>query len=74
MAVIQYLTNTQGKKTAVQVPIKEWEAIQTALNKPNILEDLAIAYGQMKDMRAAGAKGLTKEELMQQLFGNGERK
>ena len=68
--MVQYLTNEKGKKTAVMVPIKEWEAIQSELNKSNVLEDLAIAYGQMKELRAARTKGLTKEDLMQHLFGD----
>jgi PHD/YefM family antitoxin component YafN of YafNO toxin-antitoxin module len=52
---LQYITDTKGRKNAVQLPLKEWEQIQKDLeeldrlrNKKLFMADLAEAVEEMK--------------------------
>ncbi|KAA6436926.1 hypothetical protein FEM33_19570 [Dyadobacter flavalbus] len=54
---VQFLSNEEGKKTAVVIPIKDWEEIQKKLNKeedfweelPDHVKD-GIAKGQRQSL------------------------
>ena len=52
---LQYITDTKGRKNAVQLPMKEWEQIQKDLeeldrlrNKKLFMAELAEAVEEMK--------------------------
>ena len=52
---LQYITDTKGRKSAVQLPLKDWEQIQKDLeeldrlrNKKLFLAELAEAVEEMK--------------------------
>ena len=52
---LQYITDTKGHKSAVQLPLKDWEQIQKDLdelerlrNKKMFLTELAEAVEEMK--------------------------
>jgi hypothetical protein len=36
---VQYLTNKKGKKTAIQIPIREWRKIQKQISSERFLEN-----------------------------------
>lgn len=65
--MVQYLTNAKGRKTAVVLPIKEWEAIQAELNKRSILDSVRQGYMEMLEMEKQGVKGKSREEVMHEL-------
>ena len=53
--MVQYLTNAKGRKTAVVLPIREWEAMQAELQKRSILGSLRQGYMEMLEMEKEGA-------------------
>lgn len=57
---LQYITDTKGRKTAVQLPVKEWEKIQKDLEE---LEKLKKAPKQKLSGRLRGS--ISKETAMQ---------
>ena len=56
---LQYITDTKGRKTAVQLPVKDWEKIQKDLEE---LERLRKVPGQKLSGRLRGA--ISKETAM----------
>jgi hypothetical protein len=40
---VQFVTDSKGRKTAVQIPIKEWELIRKKLEKEAFFDDLKDA-------------------------------
>ena len=61
---VQYLTDEKGKKTAVQLSLKQWEDLQKSLKKLEVFEDLKQAFKEM----AAHAKGKIKAPTTKQLL------
>ena len=49
---VQFLSNEKGKKTAVVIPIKDWEEIQKRLKKEKLAESLGQSVKEMKRMKA----------------------
>jgi len=49
---VQFLSNEKGKKTAVVIPIKDWEEIQKKLKKEKLAESLSQSVKEMKLMKA----------------------
>jgi len=65
--MVQYLTNAKGRRTAVIIPIKEWEAIKAKLAKQEVLDSVRRGYMEMQEMEKQGVKGKSWEELMREL-------
>ncbi len=40
---VQFVTDAKGRKTAVQIPIKDWERIRARLDKDGFFDDLKEA-------------------------------
>lgn len=71
---IQYITDIQGQKNAVQLPLKEWEQIQKDLielkqlrNKKFFLTELAEAIEEMKQIRDGKKQARNAEEFLNEL-------
>jgi hypothetical protein len=69
-----YLTDTKGRKNAVQLPLKYWEQIQKDLeelgrlrNKKLFLSELAEAIEEMKLIKSGKAKARDAEEFLNEL-------
>jgi len=45
---VQFVTNAEGRKTAVQNSIKEWERIRAKLDKDGFFDDLKEALHEAK--------------------------
>jgi len=67
---VQYLTDAKGKKVAVVVPLKEWEALQAKLRDLTLEEltpaEAAASEAAWKDFLAGKTKPLAqlvKEQL-----------
>ncbi len=45
---VQFVTDAKGRKTAVQIPIKEWERIRARLDKDGFFDDLKEAMHEAK--------------------------
>ena len=44
---VQLVSNTKGKVTAVQIPVKEWEEVKKKLAAFNIAESIKTGYNEM---------------------------
>ena len=68
---LQYLTDSSGRQKAVQLPLKEWLAIQSQLEKAErkreLLEDLGSAAKEIRDIESGKKKGKTLDELLNEL-------
>jgi len=53
---IQVVTNAKGKKTAVLVPIADWEEIQKRLNTEQFFDEFASSMQTIKNELAGGGK------------------
>jgi hypothetical protein len=63
---VQYLSNEQGKRTAVVIPIEEWEDIQTQLKKDRFLDSFKQSIKELKLMR----DGVIPEPDINELFND----
>lgn len=63
---IQYLTDEQGRKTAVQVPIEEWEALLERIDPDDELspEEMAEAEAGWREYLEGKSKPL--EQVMRE--------
>jgi len=63
---VQYLSNEQGKRTAVVIPIEEWEGIQDQLKKDRFLDSFKQSLKELKLMR----DGVIPEPDINELFND----
>lgn len=71
---LKYITDTKGQKSAVQLPLKEWERIQKDLdelerlrNKKLFLTELAEAVEEMKLIKEGKIQARNAEEFLNEL-------
>ncbi len=71
---LQYLTDKKGHKSAVQVPLKDWEQIQNDLNelkrlrnKKLFLVELAEAVEEMNRIKEGKIEARTVEDFLNEL-------
>ncbi|MHA4740910.1 hypothetical protein [Dyadobacter sp. MSC1_007] len=48
---VQYLSNEEGKRVAVQISMEEWEDMQIRLKKSSFLDSFTQAVKELKMMR-----------------------
>jgi hypothetical protein len=64
---VQFVTDAKGRKTAVQIPIKEWERIRAKLDKDAFFDDLKEALHEA-DLYVAGKTALkSAKDLLNEL-------
>ena len=71
---LQYITDIKGNKSAVQLPIKEWEQIQKDLrelerlrNKKLFMMELAEAVEEMNQIKDGKKQARNAEEMLNEL-------
>ncbi len=71
---IQYITDSGGRKSYVQLPVKDWEKIQKDLeelgrlrNKKLFLSELAEAVEEMKLIKEGKARARNAEDFLNEL-------
>jgi hypothetical protein len=71
---LQYITDTQGHKSAVQLPMEDWNQIQKDLdelerlrNKKLFLAELAEAVEEMKQVKEGKIQARNAEDLLNEL-------
>jgi len=64
---IQYVTNEKGKKTAVQLPLKEWNELRKSIKKLEVFDDLKQAFVEMDAHSKGKLKTLTTKQLLAEL-------
>jgi PHD/YefM family antitoxin component YafN of YafNO toxin-antitoxin module len=71
---LQYITDTKGHKSAVQLPLKDWEQIQKDLeelerlrNKKLFMTELAEAVEEMKLIMEGKKQARNAEDFLNEL-------
>jgi PHD/YefM family antitoxin component YafN of YafNO toxin-antitoxin module len=71
---LQYITDTRGHKSAVQLPMEDWNQIQKDLdelerlrNKKHFLAELAEAVEEMKLVMEGKIQARNAEDLLNEL-------
>lgn len=71
---LQYITDTKGRKNAVQLPLKDWKRIKKDLeelerlrNKKLFLAELAEAVEEMKQINSGEIKARNAEDFLNEL-------
>ena len=71
---LQYITDTRGHKSAVQLPMNEWERIQKDLNelerlrnKKIFLAELSEAVEEMKLIKEGKKQARNAEDFLNEL-------
>ena len=71
---LQYITDTKGRKSAVQLPMKDWEQIQKDLNelerlrnKKLFMTELAEAVEEMKLIKEGKKQALNADDFLNEL-------
>ncbi len=68
---LQYVTNSKGKTTSVQVPLSEWEKLLGKLKKYEqtlkMKNGLQEAFAEVEAMKKSKAKKQTLKEFLDEL-------
>ena len=71
---VHYVTDTKGRKSAVQLPLKDWEQIQKDLdelerlrNKKLFMTELAEAVEEMKLIKEGKIQARNAEDFLHEL-------
>ncbi len=71
---LQYITDTKGHKSAVQLPLKDWKQIQKDLgelerlrNKKQFMTELAEAVEEMKLIKEGKLQARNAEDFLNEL-------
>jgi hypothetical protein len=64
---VQYVTDEKGKKTAVQLSLKQWNDLQKSVKKLEVFEDLKQAFKEMDAHSKGKLKTPTTKQLLAQL-------
>lgn len=64
---VQLVSDTKGKITAVQVPLKEWKNIEKKLEAFDVAESIKIGYSEMKLIEKGTLKAKTFEDFLNEL-------
>lgn len=64
---VQFLTDENGKRTAVQMSLKQWNDLQKNLSKMEVFEDLKAAFEEMKEHKKGKLKTPSTKQLLSQL-------
>ena len=71
---LQYITDRKGHKSAIQMPIKDWEQIKKDLdelerlrNKKLFLAELTEAVDEMKQIKEGKIQARNAEDLFNEL-------
>ncbi len=71
---LQYITDTKGHKSAVQLPMKDWEQIQKDIrelerlrNKKLFMTELAEAVEELKQIKEGKKQARSAEDFLNEL-------
>ena len=64
---VQFVSNSKGKVTAVQLPLKEWQEVEKKLEAFKIAESIRTGYKEMKQIMAGEIEAKTIEEFLNEL-------
>lgn len=64
---VNYLTDEQGKKTGVVIPINDWLEIKNFIERSSLKEEPIQAFQEMQDMRNGISPRLSLTDVINEL-------
>jgi len=64
---VQLVSNTKGKVTAVQIPLKEWNELKKKLAAFNIAVSIKTGYNEMLQIESGQLEGQTFDQFLNEL-------
>ncbi len=64
---VQYITNGSGKKTGIQLTLKQWERVQKDMKKLELFDELKQAFKEMSQHQKGNLKTPSTKQLLAQL-------
>jgi hypothetical protein len=64
---VQLVSNTKGKVTAVQIPVKEWKEVEKKLAAFNIAESIKAGYNEMLQIENGDLEAKSFEQFLNEL-------
>jgi hypothetical protein len=64
---VQLVSNKNGKVTAVQIPVKEWNEVQKKLAAFNIAESIRTGYNEMLQIENGQLEAKSLEQFLNEL-------
>lgn len=64
---VQLVSNTKGKVTAVQIPVKEWKELEKKLAAFNIAESIKTGYNEMLQIEHGQLEAKSLEQFLNEI-------
>ncbi|MCF0053688.1 hypothetical protein LXM25_26690 [Dyadobacter sp. LJ53] len=64
---VQFVSNSKGKVTAVQLPLKEWQEVERKLEAFNMAASIKSGFEEMQQIEKGELKAKTLEEFLHEL-------
>jgi hypothetical protein len=64
---VRYVTDEKGKKTAVQIPLKQWQELQKNMKKLELFNELKQAFKEMEQHKSGKLKTPSTKQLLSQI-------
>jgi hypothetical protein len=64
---VQLVSDTKGKVTAVQIPVKEWKELKKKLAAFNIAESVKTGYNEMLQIENGQLEAKSFEQFLNEL-------
>jgi hypothetical protein len=64
---VQFVTNSKGKVTAIQLPLKEWKEVEQKLQAFNISESVKTGYQEMQQIENGQLKAKSLDQFLNEL-------
>lgn len=64
---VQYVSNAQGKVTAVQLPLKEWQEVSKKLEAFTRAESIKTGYEEMQQIEKGSLPVRTLDSFLDEL-------
>jgi|AntRauMFilla1563_2_1112583.scaffolds.fasta_scaffold80783_2 hypothetical protein len=69
MENVQYLTDNQGERTSVVIPISEWNRLSKYLEQLNSLDEIANSVKQgLKEAKSMESSGIRNDESINEFL------
>lgn len=64
---VQFVSNSKGKITAVQLPLKDWKKVEEKLEAFNLATSIKAGYKEMEQIENGEIEAKTLEQFLNEL-------
>ena len=64
---VQFVSNSKGKVTAVQLPLKEWQDVERKLEAYNIASSIRTGFKEMQQIENGEIKAKSLDQFLDEL-------